>query len=55
MNLSLRSSSSLRSVSTGSITTNFERSNAMCRSSSGRVPRPIEPKPIMTIGPSKRA
>ena len=37
------------------ITTNFERSKAMCRSISGRVPLPIEPKPIITIGPSKRA
>ena len=27
----------------------------MCRSISGSVPLPIEPKPIITIGPSKRA
>src|SRR4029078_5630956 len=27
----------------------------MCRLTSGRVPRPIEPKPIITIGPLKRA
>src|SRR5258705_1653576 len=37
------------------MTTNFERSKAMCRSMSGRVPLPIEPKPIITIGPSNRA
>src|SRR5262249_45856694 len=49
-----RSSSRWRSRSSGAITTNFERSNAMWRSISGSVPLPIEPKPIITIGPSKR-
>ena len=37
------------------MTTNFERSKAMWRSISGKVPLPIEPKPIITIGPSNRA
>src|SRR5215469_6870180 len=37
------------------MTTNFSWSNARCRSISGRVPLPIEPKPIITIGPSNRA
>ena len=37
------------------MTTNFDRSKAMWRSISGRVPLPIEPKPIMTMGPSKLA
>src|SRR5262249_4412906 len=50
-----RSSSSLRSSSSGAMTTNFARSKAMCRSIKGSVPLPIEPKPSMTIGPSKRA
>jgi hypothetical protein len=49
----LRSSSRLRSASSGAITTNFERSKPMWRSSSGSTPRPIEPKPIITIGPAK--
>ena len=50
-----RSSSRWRSLSSGAMTTNFERSKAMWRSISGKVPLPIEPKPIITIGPSKRA
>ena len=50
-----RSSSRCRSLSSGAMTTNFERSKAICRSISGKVPLPIEPKPIITIGPSKRA
>src|SRR5688572_17560333 len=37
------------------MTTNLERSNWMWRSSSGSAPLPIEPKPIITMGPSKRA
>ena len=37
--------------SSGAITTNFDRSKPICRSIRGRVPRPIEPKPIITIGP----
>src|SRR5215470_9863571 len=37
------------------MTTNFSWSNARWRSSNGRVPLPIEPKPIITMGPSKRA
>src|SRR6516225_1473704 len=37
------------------MTTNFAWSNARWRSISGRVPLPIEPKPSITIGPSKRA
>jgi hypothetical protein len=55
MKRSLRSSSSALSVSTGSIATNFEGSNSMWRSSSGRMPRPIDPNPISTIGPSNFA
>jgi hypothetical protein len=45
----------VRSLSSGAMTTNFERSKAMCRSICGKVPLPIEPKPIITIGPTKRA
>jgi hypothetical protein len=37
------------------MTTNFDRSNVMWRSINGKVPLPIDPKPIITIGPSKRA
>src|ERR1700720_531804 len=37
------------------MTTNFDRSKPIWRSMRGRVPRPIEPKPIITIGPSNRA
>src|SRR5215813_5139747 len=55
MNRSWRSSSRWRSASSGAMTTNFERSKPMCRSMSGSVPRPIEPKPIITMGPSKVA
>src|SRR5262249_14508835 len=55
MNRICRSSSRRRSLSSGAITTNFDRSKAMCRSISGKVPLPIEPNPIITIGPSKRA
>src|SRR5262245_5091613 len=55
MNRIWRSSNRWRSRSSGAMTTNFARSKAMCRSSSGRVPLPIEPKPIITSGPSKRA
>src|SRR6185369_12498174 len=55
MNWIWRSSSKARSLSSGAITTNFERSKAMWRSMSGKVPLPIEPKPIITIGPSNRA
>src|SRR5215469_2104268 len=54
-NLSWRSSSSSRSVSSGAITTIFDGSWAIWRSMSGSVPLPIEPNPIITIGPSKRA
>jgi hypothetical protein len=46
-----RSSSSLRSLSRGSMTTMRDLSYLKWRSMSGSVPRPIEPKPIMTIGP----
>ena len=38
-------------VSSGSMTVNFDLSKAKCRSMRGSVPRPIEPKPIITIGP----
>ena len=38
-------------MSTGSMTVKRDLSKWKCRSISGRVPRPIEPKPIMTIGP----
>src|SRR5262249_55327177 len=55
MNRICRSSRRRRSLSSGAMTTNFARSKAMCRSISGKVPLPIEPKPIITIGPSKRA
>src|SRR6266852_6003221 len=55
MNRIWRSSSRWRSRSSGAMTTNFARSKAICRSISGKVPLPIEPKPIITIGPSKRA
>src|SRR5262249_51815900 len=55
MNRICRSSSRRRSLSSGAMTTNFARSKAMWRSISGKVPLPIEPKPIITIGPSKRA
>src|ERR1700677_2455116 len=55
MNLSLRSSTRLRSLSSGAITTNLLRSKPIWRSISGKVPRPMEPKPIIMIGPSKRA
>src|SRR5919201_4560421 len=55
MNRICRSSSRRRSLSSGAMTTNFARSKAMCRSISGKVPLPMEPKPIITIGPSKRA
>ena len=37
------------------MTTNFERSKPRWRSSSGSTPRPMEPKPIMTIGPANSA
>src|SRR5450631_4097790 len=46
-----RSSSRWRSLSSGSITVKRDLSNLKCRSISGSTPRPIEPKPIMTIGP----
>src|SRR5712691_7438051 len=55
MNRIWRSSSRRRSRSSGAMTTNFERSNAICRSMSGSVPLPIDPNPTITIGPSKRA
>jgi hypothetical protein len=35
--------------------TNRDLSNSKCFSISGRVPFPIEPNPIMTIGPVMRA
>src|SRR4051794_39383376 len=50
-----RSSSSLRSLSSGSMTTKPDLSNVKWRSIKGSVPFPIEPKPIMTMGPSIRA
>src|SRR5258705_9129346 len=37
--------------SCGSMMTKRDLSKAKCRSISGSVPLPIEPKPIMTIGP----
>src|SRR4051812_18496695 len=37
------------------MTMNLERSKPMWRSSSGRTPRPIEPKPSITIGPANSA
>src|ERR1700686_4830020 len=37
--------------SCGSMMTKRDLSQAKCRSISGRVPLPIEPKPIMTMGP----
>src|SRR5258708_5552472 len=37
------------------MTTNLERSKPIWRSSSGRTPRPIEPKPSITIGPANSA
>src|ERR1700689_126702 len=37
------------------MTTNFARSKPMWRSINGSVPLPIEPKPSITIEPSKRA
>src|SRR6516165_11696520 len=55
MNRICRSSSRRRSLSSGAMTTNFEWSKAMCRSISGKVPLTMEPNPIITIGPSKRA
>jgi hypothetical protein len=51
----LRSSSRPRSLSSGAITMNLERSKPIWRSSNGSTPRPIEPKPIITIGPAKVA
>src|SRR5262245_38533014 len=50
-----RWSSSLRSLSSGSMTTKRFLSYAKWRSIRGRVPLPIEPKPIITIGLSIRA
>ena len=41
-------------MSLGSITTSRLLSNSKCRSISGSVPLPIEPKPIITIGPLMR-
>src|ERR1019366_2352075 len=46
-----RSSRRWRSLSSGSMTVKRDLSNLKCRSMSGNTPRPIEPKPIMTIGP----
>ena len=46
-----RSSSSCLSASRGSITVMRDLSNLKWRSISGKVPRPIEPKPIITTGP----
>ena len=40
-----------RSSSSGSMTTKRDLSYSKCRSISGSVPLPIEPKPIMTMGP----
>src|SRR5260370_23188490 len=37
--------------SCGSMMTKRDLSYSKCRSISGKVPLPIEPKPIMTIGP----
>src|ERR1700733_2606998 len=37
--------------SCGSMMTKRDLSYSKCRSISGRVPLPIEPKPIMTMGP----
>src|SRR6266446_9710563 len=37
--------------SCGSMITKRDLSYSKCRSISGKVPFPIEPKPIMTIGP----
>ena len=36
------------------MTTKRALSKVKCRSISGSVPRPIEPKPIMTMGPLMR-
>src|ERR1700676_2588282 len=41
--------------SCGSIMTNRDLSYSRCRSISGKVPLPIEPKPIMTMGPEMAA
>jgi hypothetical protein len=40
------------SASLGSMTTMRERSTVKCRRISGSVPRPMDPKPIITRGPS---
>src|ERR1700733_2717863 len=46
-----RSSRILRSLSSGSMTTKRDLSYSKCRSIKGNVPLPIEPKPIITMGP----
>jgi hypothetical protein len=46
-----RASRISRSVASGSMTTRRSLSKVKWRSISGRVPLPIEPKPIITIGP----
>src|SRR5262245_31779792 len=48
------SSSRCRSRSSGSMTVQRSWSNSMWRSSNGSTPRPIEPRPMMTIGPLTR-
>jgi hypothetical protein len=47
-----RSSSKWRLASEGSITTKRDLSYSKWRSISGSMPRPIEPNPIITMGPS---
>src|SRR4051794_27517230 len=49
-----RSSRRCRSLSDGSMTAKRLLSKSKCRSIRGSVPRPIEPKPIITIGPLMR-
>jgi hypothetical protein len=51
MNRMPRSSRRCVFFACGSMTTNRLRSNSKWRSISGRVPLPIDPNPIITIGP----
>src|SRR5271166_3042535 len=55
MKRSARPSSRCWFASSGAMITNFDRSNPIWRSINGKVPRPIDPKPTITIGPSNRA
>jgi hypothetical protein len=49
-----RASSMLRPLSLGSMTVNRFMSSSKCRSINGSMPLPIEPKPIIAIGPVMR-